>query len=73
MTSKKESASESALAVPPIEELKMATEKDGNIIYNFCFSKFSILMKLSNNTVENQLIWGFLKLVRENHYSKNCP
>uniref|UniRef100_A0A8C0W0B1 CAP-Gly domain-containing protein n=1 Tax=Castor canadensis TaxID=51338 RepID=A0A8C0W0B1_CASCN len=28
MTSKKESASESALAVPPSEELKMATEKD---------------------------------------------
>lgn len=36
MTLKKDSASESTLSLPPGEELKTVTEKDGNIIYNFC-------------------------------------
>ena len=39
MTSKKDSASESTLSLPPGEELKTGAEKDGNIIYNFYFQK----------------------------------
>lgn len=43
MTSKKNSASESALSLPPSEESKTVTEKNGNIIYNF--SKFNLLVE----------------------------
>lgn len=41
MTSKKDSASESTLSLPPGEELKTVTEKDGNIPCNLCFSKLN--------------------------------